>query len=111
MEPDETSNGSENRQMAEGIYDMLMGDIEPDLLLANIPGLDEKHSGESEEEHKERMQRYKDAYKKFDEELAEFMGKVKKETRDNKRTALKEKESEDRKGDEQELHDIEAAFD
>ena len=48
------STGTDNRQMAEQIYDMLMGDIEPDLLLANIPGLDEKYKGETDAEHKAR---------------------------------------------------------
>ena len=107
---DDATEASENRQMAEQIYDMIMGDIEPDLLLGNIPGLDEKFAGEGEEEHEERMERYKEAYKKFDIELAEFMGKVKKETRDNKRSALKEKEEHDKEVEANELADIESAF-
>ena len=96
--------------MAEQIYDMLMGDIEPDLLLANIPGLDEKYKGETDAEHKARMKKYKDAYEKFDVELAEFMGKVKQETRENKRNALKEKEQVSREEESDKIADIESAF-
>ena len=96
--------------MAEQIYDMIMGEIEPDLLLANIPGLDEKYAHENEAQHKARMKKYKEAYKRFDTELAEFMGRIKNETRVSKRASLKKKEQKARKAEENELKDIEAAF-
>ncbi|PIR50809.1 hypothetical protein COU78_04505 [Candidatus Peregrinibacteria bacterium CG10_big_fil_rev_8_21_14_0_10_49_24] len=100
----------ENRKMAEQIYNMLMAEIEPELLLETIPSLDAKYKGESPEEHKERMKRYKAAYKKFDTQLAEFMGKVKNETRVSKRAALHKQELSDRASEKQDLINIEAAF-
>jgi len=105
-----TGEKTESRKMAEQIYDMIMGSIEPDLLLANIPGLDEKYAAENEEEHKARMKKYKEAYKKFDTELAEFMGRIKNETRVSKRASLKKKEQKARMAEEGELKNIEAAF-
>tara|TARA_Y100000310_G_C20452050_1_gene701237 strand:+ start:289 stop:630 length:342 start_codon:yes stop_codon:yes gene_type:complete len=104
------AGATENRKMAEQIYDMIMGDIESDLLLANIPGLDAKYASENEEEHKARMKQYKESYKKFDTELAGFMGKIKKETRDGKRAALRKKEQNARHDEEQALENLEAAF-
>ena len=100
----------ENRKMAEQIYNMLMANIEPELLLENIPTLDDTYKSESEEEHKARMKKYKAAYKKFDTKLAEFMGNVKNETRVSKRAALKKKEMSDRASEEQDLLNLEAAF-
>lgn len=101
---------SDNRKMAEQIYDMIMADIEPDLLLANIPGLDSKYAHESPEEHKERMKNYKRAYKEFDSKLAEFMGKIKKETRDSKREVMKTKEQKERHAEEAAMQNLEQAF-
>lgn len=96
--------------MAEQIYDMIMGGIEQDLLLGNIPGLDSKYAHENEAEHKARMKRYKEAYKKFDTELAGFMGRIKNETRMSKRSSLRKKEQKARRAEEQELQNLESAF-
>ncbi|MFA6038911.1 MAG: hypothetical protein WCV62_05265 [Candidatus Peribacteraceae bacterium] len=49
------------------VYDALMGQIEPDLLTAAIPGLEEKYRGVSEAQRKERFARYSRAYKLYDE--------------------------------------------
>ena len=110
--PKEATTGAktESRKMAEQIYDMIMGAIEQDLLLGNIPGLDSKYAHENEVEHKARMKRYKEAYKKFDTELAGFMGRIKNETRMSKRSSLRKKEQKARRAEEQELENLEAAF-
>lgn len=105
-----TGAKTESRKMAEQIYDMIMGGIEQDLLLGNIPGLDTKYAHENDVEHKARMKRYKEAYKKFDSELAGFMGRIKNETRMSKRSSLRKKEQKARATEEQELKNIEAAF-
>ena len=105
-----TASTGENRKMAEQIYDMIMGKIESDLLLTNIPGLDEKYAHENGAEHKVRMKKYKEAYKKFDTEIAEFMGKIKNETRMSKKASLVKKEKSARRAEEDEIKNLETAF-
>ncbi len=60
----------------EEIYDMLMGSINPELLTANIPHLDEKHAGETEEERKARYERYQRDFAKYDAAFKEWTKKV-----------------------------------
>ena len=57
--------------LASQIYDKIMCDIEPELLLSNIPLLDAKYAGESKEDNDVRMKRYAAAKKKFDQKFAE----------------------------------------
>lgn len=101
----------DNRKLAEEVYDMIMGKIDEDLLLANIPGLDEKYAGESEQEREARLARYQEAYKTFDEELSDFMSGVHAKTRQSKKDALKEKEEADRVEESGAIEELEAAFD
>ena len=111
--PDDTTqslNDGENQQLAEQLYNTLMAEIEPDLLLNSIGTLDAKYAGESPEEHTARMKRYEAAYKKFDESFDKFMSEVHEEVRVSKRTALKEQEAADRQSDQPALASLEAAF-
>ncbi len=62
---------SDQNALASQIYDKIMCDIEPDLMLKNIPLLDAKYAGESKEDYDIRMKRYDTAKKKFDEKFAE----------------------------------------
>lgn len=101
---------AENKKMAEELYNLLMAEIEPDLLLENIPGLDEKYKGETKDEHDLRMKRYEVAYKKFDEEFSKFMVEVDDKVRTSKRSALKEKESAAQAEDEARLQSLTSAF-
>lgn len=101
---------AENRQLAEQLYDTLMAEIEPDLLLASLPSLDAKYAGETEAEHALRMKRYDDAYARFDKEFASFMDNVQEEVRVSRRAALKEREEQDRQSDQTALTSLEAAF-
>jgi len=100
----------DSEELAKQLYDVLMAEIEPDLMLANIPLLDQKYGGESEDEKKARMLRYEDAYKKFDKAFADFMAEVNQEVRTTKREALKEKEAAARQSDQQAMASIESAF-
>lgn len=54
---------------ADVVYDMIMGDIEPELLTSELPFLPERYRAESAEEHANRMARYKAAYAAFDAEF------------------------------------------
>ena len=89
---------------------MLMGDIEPELLLANIPSLDAVHAAETPQQHEERMQRYAVAYKKFDEAMAVFMTDIHGKVRTSKREALVEQETQSKSEDQDAMHSIESSF-
>ncbi len=101
---------AENKQLAEQLYDTLMSEIEPDLMLATLPTLDAKYVGESEADRAVRMKRYEAAYAKFDAEFEKFMADVQEEVRVSRREALKAKEEQDRQSDQPALASLEAAF-
>ena len=96
--------------LASQVYDFLMADIEPELLLATIPTLEKKYESESPKEHEKRMQRYTVAYKKFDEAFKKFSVTVGGAVRDIKHDALKRKEQEATKEDQKAIDDLEAKF-
>lgn len=106
----QTEATADNRVLAESVYDMIMDEIEPDLLLANIPLMDAKYAGESTEQHDSRMQRYVVAYKKFDLELHKFMTDIDTKVRITQRIALKQKEAESQLQEANTLHSIASSF-
>lgn len=106
----QTDPTADNRVLAESVYDMIMDEIEPDLLLANIPLMDAKYAGESTEQHDARMKRYVVAYKKFDLELNKFMTDIDTKVRITQRVALKQKEAESQLQEANTLHSIASAF-
>ncbi len=83
----------QHQLLAEQIYDLLMAEIEPELLLANIPVLDARYAAETPEEHVARMERYAAAYKKFDAAFAAFKGDVTGRVRVARRASLSEEEA------------------
>src|SRR4051812_33442491 len=93
---DPAAQDNQNRELAEQLYDALMAEIEPELVLSVIPTLDAKYASEMPEQKAARMKRYEKAYKKFDAEFATFVSGVDQEVRTTKRTSLKNKESEER---------------
>lgn len=56
----------------EWLYDAIMRLVEPELLSANIPLLDEQYQDETAEQHEARMKRYEDAFRRFNEILTNF---------------------------------------
>lgn len=111
MSAQNTAAPADNRALAEDVYNLIMAEIEPELLLENIPVLEETYRGESQQDHEKRMKRYAAAYKKFDAELAVFMTDVDGRVRTAKRQSLKAKEAEARNADEDTLTSIASAFD
>ena len=101
---------SDNRELAEQVYNTLMADIEPDLMLETIPLLDQKYAGESKADHDVRMKRYEAAYRKFDEEFTKLMAEVNEEVRQEKKTALHSKEEAARSEESTQLQSLEASF-
>ncbi len=97
-------------EISKQIYDSLMAEIEPDLLLASIPLLDIKYAAETPTEHEARMKRYAVAYKKFEEAFLAFKSGVKGFTRTAKTQSLREKEQESAAVDQEKLDAISKKF-
>lgn len=89
---------------------MVMGEIDTDLMLANIPLLAETYKNETSEQHEVRMQRYAVSYKKFDIEIAKFMVDIDTKVRVTQRKALQEKESAAKQEDQNTLNSLASAF-
>jgi hypothetical protein len=90
------NGGITNQELAEQLYNMLMREIEPDLLTYNIPKLDEYYVGETEQEHKNRMDRYEFSYKKFEQAHDAFFNHVINEVKRAQQNTLHSKEEQDR---------------
>jgi len=56
----------------EAMYDALMAQIEPDLMLSNLPTLTNKYAGETEDERKLREAKYQLAFLLFDDCMTEL---------------------------------------
>jgi hypothetical protein len=100
----------EHAALAREVYDTLMADIEPELMLGVLPTLDARYAGESADEHASRMARYEAAYTKFDTEFKSFMANVGDEVHTARRQALREREEEAKQSDQPLLASLEAAF-
>lgn len=108
--PVPVADGAQNDELSKQLYNAIMVDIEPDLLLEHIPYLDELYAGETEKAHADRMARYEESYKKFDTALQQFMGEVHEEVRVSRREALKAQEFRDRAEEQTALTHLETAF-
>jgi len=91
----------------EEIYDMLMGEIEPDLVLRNVEELDEKYKDETPEQTKDRADRYRGAWKTYKEKLTEFTSKLSREVSNYTHEQIKIFEAEANEVDEKVLSEIE----
>ena len=101
---------AQNDELSKQLYNAIMADIEPDLLLEHIPLLDELYADETQADHAARVARYEEAYEKFDVALQQFMGEVHEEVRVSRREALKTKELRDRAEEQTTLTHLESAF-
>ncbi len=106
-----TEPTAQNQQAAVDVYDILMGLIEVDLVSVNVERLDEIYEYETEEQHTERMERYRLAYQKFDELFARFQLALSAEEKKFKRMALKEKETIDRAAEQDTVNTLIDFFD
>ena len=59
--------GSVGDLTLEQLYDLIMGQIEPDLVTAQIPLLDAKYANETPEEKRARGERYAEAFALFEQ--------------------------------------------
>src|SRR3989344_1364855 len=87
-----------NRNGTE-VYDGLMANIEPELLSANIPHIDDAYVNESEQDRKVRYERYTAAFAKYDEAYALWEAQLNEAVTTYRRDALKSAEQESRSED------------
>lgn len=77
----------------EQFYDNLMSQIEPELVSAQLPLLDARYAGESEEAKAIRQARYDRAFEEFDRRAAEEMAGLEHEVHSYKVTTMREAEA------------------
>jgi len=94
----------------EELYDFLMGQIEPELTLASIPGLQRKYREETEQERQARMGRYKKAYAAYEQALAQYTKDLEQRTSMYRREAFASAEVRAQKQEENRLADLEASI-
>jgi len=116
--PDDIQNVGGNAQLppkpvvpdGHALYNSIMGKIEPDLILSELEKMDEKYKGETPEEKKARMKRYKEAFTKYEEIYGEYIGSLTEEVNVYKREALDYVESQNQVKEEKILADLESSI-
>ena len=92
---------------SDWLYDLVMGSIEPDLTLENLPILGSLYGGETKGENEARMSRYENAFQRFDKKIALMTDDLVADARSKKdETKKKVKEQEEMEHDE-EMSEIE----
>ncbi len=74
MPSDQNNTSSTPAISLHELYDSLMAMIEPELTLAALPSLESLYQGETEEEWKQRSERYEKAFALFEERFGKLMG-------------------------------------
>ncbi|KKW39792.1 MAG: hypothetical protein UY87_C0035G0023 [Candidatus Peribacteria bacterium GW2011_GWC2_54_8] len=92
------------------IYDSFMAFIEPELLSANLPSLAEKYKGESEEERKTRMERYRKAFAAYDRAYEKWITGLRDAVKQKRSEAYRAAEEKENKEQTSALQDLEAQF-
>lgn len=110
MDPTTSTVQADQQALACLIYDKIMSNIEPELMLSTIPLLDAKYAGESKEEHELRMKRYSTAYKKFEEEFSKCKVALTPAIKSAKKDALRQKEQQSLSADTAALQSIVSHF-
>ncbi len=88
----------------EWLYDSLMEQIEPELMSATIETLEKKYANETEKEKEARALRYEEAFKLYDECLAELDWVIAEDAKFIKKemeAVVRSMEADERKADEQ----------
>ncbi|PIQ76450.1 hypothetical protein COU78_06385 [Candidatus Peregrinibacteria bacterium CG10_big_fil_rev_8_21_14_0_10_49_24] len=92
------------------IYDALMSAIEPELLSANLPSLEEKYANETLRQKKEREMRYQKAFAAYDKAYKGWIADLSSAVEAKRRDAYEVAEEETKHKDEALLGDIESQF-
>ncbi len=100
-----------DRLAATILYDSLMAEIEPDLTTRRIPLLAEEYADETEEEAKERGERYQDAFRLFGELWGEFFVECKQKMQEYEDLAMSYIARKSGAADAQRMSELEHIFD
>ena len=92
------------------IYNSLMGQIEPELLIAVMPTLEEKYKNEMPEQAKERAARYQKAFDAYDQKFEEYKRNWQEQWGKYKRQAMRGAEEKNRTEETNDLSAVEAAI-
>ncbi len=92
------------------LYDTIMQTIEPELLMANLPHIDEPYANETDDQHKARYQRYSAAYDTYDVRFAEWISYMKQQLNTYRRTVMSAVEAELKQQESDELSSLESAI-
>src|SRR3989344_2098739 len=92
------------------IYDAIMQGIEPELLSANIPVLEEKYKNETPAEWEIRKRRYNDAFAKFYEMYQAYLSDLDVRIHRYRKQAIKEVEAKTKIHEEHSLNTLAASM-
>jgi len=92
------------------IYDSLMQAIEPELMIAAMPTLEEKYKNETPEQAKERAARYQKAFDTYDQKFEEYKRNWQEQWGKYKRQAMRGAEEKNRVEETNDLSAVEAAI-
>lgn len=76
-----------NVPATEALYDWIMGHVEPELVRANLQGLDAKYAAETPEQKAARAERYNRAFAEYERLLAEYLHRLNAQVNTYKRVA------------------------
>lgn len=99
-----------NLPSPEEIYDTIMSKIEPELTTAQMPLLDKKYAGETEEQTKQRYERYSQAFMTYDEKFREYRRELEQGARNYQRAIMGATEKRMRGEEDTEIANIESQF-
>ncbi len=91
-------------------YDALMAQIEPELVSSQLPLLEARYAGESEELKIARQQRYDAAFAEFDRRSAEEMSTLEHGVQTFKSDSLKQAEAASRQQESADISNLESSI-
>ncbi len=94
----------------EEFYDSVMAQIEPELVSTQLPLLDARYAGESEEQKAVRQARYDKAFEEFDRRAAEEMAGLEHEVHEYKVTTMREAETASRQQESNDMAILESSI-
>lgn len=94
----------------EEFYDSVMSQIEPELVSSQLPLLDARYAGESDEQKAVRQARYDKAFEEFDRRAAEEMAGLEHEVHEYKVTTMREAEAASRAQEATDLTTLESSI-
>lgn len=89
------------------LYDLMMMQIEPELMVENISLLTSKYRNETEEQKKTRLDRYQKAFAEYDRQMTAFVAAMNTQVAALKRSALASAENKERSREEEDTRRVE----